>query len=101
MFSSSLNHGLRVILALTLPVAVLVALGIEPLVALLGFDQAGTELVVWTTRAFLLGLTGHAMLDIVGRGFYAQQDAITPLWASGIMAGLFTILALWWAQSYG
>jgi putative peptidoglycan lipid II flippase len=41
------------------------------------------------------------MLDIVGRGFYAQQDAITPLWASGLMAGLFTILAIWWAQSLG
>jgi putative peptidoglycan lipid II flippase len=101
VFSTSLNQGLRVMLALTLPVAMLIAIGIEPLVALLGFDQAGTELVVWTTRAFLLGLTGHAMLEIAGRGFYAQQDAITPLWASGIMAGLFTILALWWAQSFG
>ena len=101
IFSSSLNQGLRVMLALTLPVAVLVALGIEPLVTLLGFDQAGTELVVWTTRAFLLGLTGHAMLEIAGRGFYAQQDAVTPLWASALMAGIFTFLAIWWARSFG
>ena len=101
VFSSSLNRALRVILALTLPVAVLVALAIEPLVALLGFDQAGTELVVWTTRAFLLGLTGHAMLEIAGRGFYAQQDAITPLWASGLMAAVYTIIAIWWAGWLG
>jgi putative peptidoglycan lipid II flippase len=101
VFSRSLNQGLRVMLALTLPVAVLVALGVEPLVALLGFDQAGTDLVVWTTRAFLVGLTGHAMLEIAGRGFYAQQDAITPLWASGLMAAAYTIFAVWWANWLG
>ena len=101
VFSSSLNTGLRVILAFTLPVAVLIALGIEPLVALLGFDQAGTELVAWTTRAFLLGLTGHAVLEIAARGFYAQQDAITPLWASALMAALYTVMAIWWAGWLG
>jgi putative peptidoglycan lipid II flippase len=101
VFSSSLKKSLRVMLALTLPVAVLVALGIEPLVGLLGFDQAGTELVIWTTRAFLLGLTGHAMLEIGVRGFYAQQDAITPLWTSALMAALYTVLAIWWAGWLG
>jgi putative peptidoglycan lipid II flippase len=101
VFSSSLNKGLRVILAFTLPVAILIALGIEPLVALLGFDQAGTELVAWTTRAFLLGLTGHAVLEIAARGFYAQQDAITPLWASALMAALYTVMAIWWAGWLG
>ena len=101
VFSGSLNRALRVILALTLPVAMLVALTIEPLVALLGFEQAGTELVVWTTRAFLFGLTGHAMLEIAGRGFYAQQDAITPLWASGLMAAVYTVIAIWWAGWLG
>jgi putative peptidoglycan lipid II flippase len=70
-------------------------------VALLGFDQAGTELVAWTTRAFLLGLTGHAMLEIAGRGFYAQQDSITPLWASALMAALYTVIAIWWAGWLG
>lgn len=101
VFSKLLNQALRVILALTIPVAVLVALVIEPIVALLGFDQVGTELVVWTTRAFLLGLTGHAMLEIAGRGFYAQQDAITPLWASALMAATFTILAIIFARLIG
>jgi putative peptidoglycan lipid II flippase len=101
IFTTSLNKALRVILALTLPVAVLITLAIEPIVAILGFDQAGTDLVVWTTRAFLLGLTGHAMLEIAGRGFYAQQDAITPLWASAMMAAIFTVLAITLARSMG
>lgn len=101
VFHASLNNGLRVMLALTIPIAMVIALGIEPVVSLLGFEQAGTELVVWTTRAFLLGLTGHAMLEIAGRGFYAQQDAITPLWASALMAALYTVIAIWWAGWLG
>ena len=101
IFSQSLNRALRVILAFTLPVSALMAIGIAPLVGLFGFDQAGTELVVWTTRAFLIGLAGHAMLEIAARGFYAQQNAITPLWASGLMAALFTFLAIFLAGRLG
>jgi putative peptidoglycan lipid II flippase len=101
VFARSLNQALRVILALTLPVTLLVALAIEPIAGLFGFNQAGTDLVVWTTRAFLLGLTGHAMLEIAARGFYAQQDAITPLWASALMATVFTILAIIFARPLG
>ncbi len=101
IFTQSLNKALRVILAFTLPVSVMMVVGIEPLVALFGFDQAGTELVVWTTRAFLLGLAGHAMLEIAARGFYAQQNAITPLWASALMAAIFTVLAITLARSVG
>lgn len=100
-FTTSINNALRVILALTLPIAVLIGLAIEPIVAILGFEQVGTDLVVWTTRAFLVGLTGHAMLEVAGRGFYAQQDAITPLWASALMAAIFTILAVVFARWVG
>jgi putative peptidoglycan lipid II flippase len=101
IFSQSLNRALRVILAFTLPVSALMAIGIAPLVGLFGFDQAGAELVVWTTRAFLIGLAGHAMLEIAARGFYAQQNAITPLWASGLMATVFTFLAIFLAGRLG
>jgi putative peptidoglycan lipid II flippase len=101
VFASLLKQALRVILAFTIPIAVLVALVIEPIAGLFGFDQAGTELVVWTTRAFLLGLTGHAMLEIASRGFYARQDAVTPLWASALMAATFTILAIVFARTLG
>jgi putative peptidoglycan lipid II flippase len=101
IFTQSLNKALRVILAFTLPLSVLISFSIEPLVALFGFDQAGTELVVWTTRAFMVGLAGHAMLEIAARGFYAHQDAITPLWTSVLMAITFTILAVTLAQRLG
>lgn len=94
VFTQSLNKALRVILALTIPAAVLLAFGVVPLVGFFNFEQVGTDLVVWTTRAFLIGLAGHAMLEIAARGFYAQQNAVTPLWASAVMAITFTILAV-------
>jgi putative peptidoglycan lipid II flippase len=96
-----LNRALRVILAFTLPVSALIAVGIEPLIELFGFDQGGTALVVWTARAFLAGLAGHALLEIAARGFYSRQDALTPLWSSALMAVIFTVLAVILASRLG
>lgn len=93
-FRRAINHSLRVLLALTIPSAVLLAIVIPPVIEILNFDAAGTEMVIWTARAFLLGLSGHALLEVAARSFYAQQDAITPLWAAGLMALSFTLLAL-------
>ena len=80
-FRQSLNRALRIILALTIPAAVLVMVGIRPLVGILGFDAAGTELVVWVTRGFLVGLMGHALIEVASRALYAQQNALIPLGA--------------------
>jgi putative peptidoglycan lipid II flippase len=98
-FAVSLNRTIRVILALTLPATVLLALTIPPVVSVFGFGESGTNMVIWTTRAFLLGLAGHSLLEIGARGFYAQQNAITPLWASALMAAVFTALAILFARS--
>lgn len=92
-YRKALNHSLRVILALTIPIAVLIALGIPPVVSILGFDLAGTELVVWTARAFLLGLIGHSLLEVSARAFYARQDARTPLLAAALTTAVFILLA--------
>lgn len=100
-FSSLVNRAVRVLLAFTLPVSLLVAIGVEPLVELFGFDPIGSALVVWTARAFLLGLVGHALLEIGARGFYAQQDALTPLLASVLMAATFTLLAVVLSRPFG
>jgi len=101
VFTRSINRALRVILALTLPVSALVAVGIAPLVTLFDFDQVNTSLVVWTARAFLVGLAGHAMLEVAARSFYARQDAFTPLWSAALMAVVFTVLAVSLAQPLG
>ncbi|MGW8224602.1 MAG: lipid II flippase MurJ, partial [Anaerolineales bacterium] len=101
VFTGLINHSLRVLLALTIPASILIAMVIRPLVDLFGFDAFGTELVIWTARAFLLGLAGHSLLEVAARGYYAQQDAVTPLWASALMAATFTILAIIFSSSFG
>ncbi len=92
-FRRSLNSAIRVILALTLPSAAILAMVIRPVVRILGFDAAGTEIVVWTTRAYLLGLMGHALMEVAARAFYAQQNARTPLITAGLTTTTFIILA--------
>ncbi len=94
LFKQSLNRGMRIILAITIPAAVLEMIGIRSIVSVLGFDAAGTELVVWVTRGFLIGLMGYSLIEVASRAFYAQQNAIIPLWASFLTMVTFIILAV-------
>ena len=97
-FQDTVNRALRVMLALTLPAAVLLAVAIRPLVQVVfRFEPAETEMVIWATRAFLLGLAGHTWLEVAVRSFYAQQDARTPLLAAFCQALVFPAVA--WALS--
>ena len=89
-YRSTLEKTIRVLSGLTIPLAVILALNLKPIIALLGFDPQGTDLVLWTVRAYLVGLMGHSLLEVAARAFYARQDAKTPLLASG--AALLTFL---------
>ena len=94
-FEASLGRAVQVLLAFSLPATVILAIVIRPLVqAAFGFDAAGTDLVAWATRAYLLGLTGHSLLEVAARGFYARKDARTPLLASMAGAVLFVVAGL-------
>ncbi len=100
-YAGSLKRTIQAILALTLPAAALLAAGLPPLADIFGFDPEGTRMLVWTARAFLVGLAGHSLLEVAVRGFYARQDAITPLWASAAMSAAFIVLAVLLARPLG
>jgi len=93
-FQSSLERTIRFLTGLTIPLAVIISLFLEPVIQLLGFDSGGTTLVLWTVRAYLVGLIGHSLLEVAARAFYARQDAKTPLLASGTATMLFLALAV-------
>jgi putative peptidoglycan lipid II flippase len=94
-YRQTVNRALRAMLALTLPIAALLAVSIRPLVQIaFAFEPRETELVVWATRAFLLGLMGHTWLEVAVRSFYAQQNARTPLLAAFLQAIAYILLAL-------
>lgn len=93
-FQRTINHTLRAILALTIPLATILIIGIHPLVPILGFDETGTELVIWTTRAYMLGIVGHSLIEVGARAFYARQDARTPLILIAITFLLFVVFGV-------
>jgi len=91
----TINRALRAMLALTLPIAALLAVSIRPLVQIaFAFEPRETELMVWATRAFLLGLMGHTWLEVAVRSFYAQQNARTPLLAAFLQLIAYLLLAV-------
>ncbi len=78
----------QVMLAPTIPIAVIAGVVIQPLIqALLGLEAADTARVVLVTRVFLLGISGHALVELFVRSFYAMQKPKYPLMLSG-----FTLL---------
>lgn len=93
-YTDTIEKGIRVIVGLTIPIGFILAVNLKPIILLLGFDAAGTNLVLWTVRAFLVGLVGHSLLEISARAFYSRQNAKTPLLASGAASITFLILAV-------
>jgi putative peptidoglycan lipid II flippase len=89
-------------LGLAIPAAALVAAGIRPIIGILGLEPHVEELAVISTQVYLLGLTGHALLEIAARSFYARQDARTPLIAAFLNAVvLYSILAFSLYRRFG
>jgi putative peptidoglycan lipid II flippase len=94
-FGATINRAVRAVLAITLPIAALMWVALPPLIPVVfGFDPQGAELVLWATRAYLLGLAGHALLEIGARSFYAHQDARTPLFVAALNAGVYILFAV-------
>jgi putative peptidoglycan lipid II flippase len=81
-FRVTIERALRVLISLTIPIAAVMAGGIHPLVrAVFGFDEATSSLITWTTRAYLMTLTGFTIHEIAARSFYARKEPMFPLYA--------------------
>jgi len=94
-FMKTVNRALRVMLALSLPAAALLALTVRPLAAsFFGYDAARLDLLTACTWAFLIGLVGDTWLEVAVRSFYANQNTRTPLVAAFAQAVAFVLLAL-------
>ena len=94
-FRLSIEKALRVLIALTLPVAAVIAAGIHPLVrAAFGFDEAGSTLLTWTTRMYLLTLCGFSIQEIAARSFYARKEAWWPFFGVVVRFVIYIALGL-------
>ncbi|RPI94656.1 MAG: hypothetical protein EHM40_05880 [Chloroflexi bacterium] len=89
-FHLAVEKALRVLIALTIPVGAVLAAGVNPLVrAVFGFDPVTSTLITWTTRAYLLTLTGFSIQEIAARSFYARKEPLFPLYAVILRLALF------------
>jgi putative peptidoglycan lipid II flippase len=101
-FNLVVARGVRLILVFTLPTAVALGLLLPALVPwVFHFDVEGTRQVTSVAQMFLVGLAGHALLEIAARTFYARQDARTPLTASLLNFASFLALAPLLARGLG
>lgn len=95
-FSQLMNRAINVILAITVLTATILSVSLEYLLEpVFGFNPSQTGLLVWTTRAYLLGLLGQCILEVITRAFYSQKNAHTPLIATGVRTVLFLLLAVY------
>ncbi|HEX5810411.1 MAG TPA: lipid II flippase MurJ [Anaerolineales bacterium] len=94
-FHLAIEKALRVLIALTIPVTAVMIAGINPLVRLVfGFDAETSTLVTWTTRAYLLTLTGFSIQEIAARSFYARKEPLFPLYAVGLRLVIFITIGI-------
>ena len=94
-FRQTLSGIVRVMLLLALPATIGLVFLRVPLVRVLyergSFDAASTQMVAWALLWYALGLTGHSLVEVLSRAFYAMHDTKTPV-VVGVIAMTGNIL---------
>ena len=101
----ALQQGIRWILFLTVPTAIVMVVLRRPIVHLLfqygEFGPAQREAVAAAFLMYSLGLVGHALVQIVSRAYYAMKDTQTPLALTLVSIGVNVVLAVLLAPALG
>lgn len=91
-FHESIQRAMQVLVALTLPLTVILGLGMRPfLEVVFGFGVEGTDLLWRVSQAYLLGLLGQCLVEVMVRAFYARQNAWVPLLGAGVTLGFYVL----------
>lgn len=90
-FKEKIERATKVMLVLTIPIAVIAAVIVEPAVALFirGLDAAGIARVVLVTRIFLAAIISHSLVELFARSFYAQQKPFIPMLGAAVTLAVF------------
>ncbi len=92
-FRVTIEKAARVLIALCLPIAAALAVGLSPLLGMaFNFGADGTRLLTYVTAAFLGGLLGHSLKEVSARAFLARQNAVIPLITAALNACFYAIL---------
>lgn len=94
-FDTVLSTLVQTLIPISLLIAVVSSVAIEPFIALLfDFSPHNTASLIWTSRAFMIGLTSQIVLEVLRRSFYARKDVMTPLVITAVRALLYIVLGL-------
>ncbi|MBM4438568.1 MAG: murein biosynthesis integral membrane protein MurJ, partial [Actinobacteria bacterium] len=97
-FAQRLAGLSRHVLFLNLPASVALIMLAEPIVTVLfergAFDARATALTATALQFFAIGLAGHALVEVLVRGFFAMHDTRTPV-AVGVASLLVHMLLSW------
>jgi putative peptidoglycan lipid II flippase len=94
-FKDTIERAVRVLFAISIPVAVILSFSLGPLIKFaFKFDVQQTDLLLWVTRGYMVGLAGQCALEVAARSFYARQEPLIPLLASAINVSLYITLGI-------
>lgn len=95
LFKATIERSLRVMIALSLPIAVILSIASLPLIqTAFGFSLNEAQMILWATQGYLIGLLGHSVVELGVRSFYASQTPKVPMMVSGLGFLLYVGLAL-------
>ena len=103
-YAALVSRALRLLLFVMLPIAGLGIVLRDETAALLfghGLSSGTVEATAATLGTFLLGLAAHAMITVLARAFYAQQDTKTPVGAGLVSVVLDCVLAVFLSGPLG
>jgi putative peptidoglycan lipid II flippase len=104
-YAGLVTRALRLLVFVMLPIAGLgIVLRTDTAALLFGHGQVQTSTVdatAATLGALLLGLAAHAMIAVLARAFYAQQDTKTPVAAGIVAVVLDSVLAIVLSEPLG
>lgn len=94
LFHQTIEKALRILIALTLPVAAVMAAGINPLIRFVfrSLNESEVFLLTTTTRIYLITLCGYCIHEVAVRAFYARKEAWFPF--AGVLIRLVIYLAV-------
>lgn len=102
---ASVSNALRVILFLSIPASVLLAVLARPAIQILlergAFDARSTDMVVDALTFYAIGIAAQASVEILSRGFYALSDTRTPVTIAVIAMALNIAFAALLVQPFG
>jgi putative peptidoglycan lipid II flippase len=94
-FKKTLSGIMRVMMLLALPATVGLILLRVPIIRVLyergSFDATSTQMVAWALLWYAVGLTGHSLVEVLSRAYYAMHDTKTPV-IVGVLAMTSNIL---------